>query len=77
MYRNIYFLFYRESSVSDGFSRQGSGARTAQKPASLDRLIILANFGVLAQHAVDRLEHVAEARFRRGAFDHNDEFGLI
>ena len=42
-----------------------------------DRLIIFADFLMRAQHGVDRLEHVAHARFRHRAFDDHDELRLV
>jgi hypothetical protein len=39
----------------------------------LDCLVIFADFFVRAQYGVDRLEHVAQARFRRQVFDEHDQ----
>src|SRR6266436_9788378 len=38
---------------------------------ALNRLIVLADFLMSAQHGVDRLEHVAHVHFRDRALDHH------
>jgi hypothetical protein len=44
---------------------------------NLNRLIVLADFGVGAQHRIHRLEHVAHALFGNGALDHDHQFRLV
>ena len=41
-----------------------------------NRLIVGADLGMGAQHAVNRLEHVAHARLRHRAFDHHHQLRL-
>jgi hypothetical protein len=48
-----------------------------QKETALNRLVIFAHFRMLAQHAIDRLEHVAHARLRHRAFHHHCQFRLV
>src|SRR4029079_17538523 len=42
-----------------------------------NRLVVGADFGVLAQDRIYRLEHLAHAAFRHRAFDHHDQFRLV
>jgi very-short-patch-repair endonuclease len=42
-----------------------------------NRLIVFADFLMRAQHGVERLEHVAHARFRDRAFDDHHQFRLV
>ncbi len=44
---------------------------------ALDRLIVLADVGMRAQHRIHRLEHVAHARLRHRALDHHHQLGLV
>jgi hypothetical protein len=46
-------------------------------PACSNRLIVLADFRMRAQHGVDSFEHVAHAGFGDRALDHHDEFRLV
>src|SRR5208282_702734 len=42
-----------------------------------DRLVVGADFRILAQDAVDRVEHVAHPRFRDRAFDDHHQLRLV
>src|SRR5436190_15287043 len=70
----------RKGSNSSKNIRTGadkSPNRPAPARALSNSLVIGAHLGVCAQHRVDSLEHVAHARLRRRALDHNHQLRLV
>src|SRR3954449_5102488 len=51
--------------------------RSGRLKAISNLLIVLADFGMGAQHAVHHLEHVVHALLGDRALDHDDELGLV
>src|SRR5471032_1293473 len=61
---------------SYSLNREGK-CRQCLLRALSNRLIIFADVLVRAQHGVDRLEHLAHARFRHRAFHHHDKLRFV
>src|SRR5260370_24335012 len=59
-----------------GSNTSGNTCDGAPKARS-DGLVVSPDLGVLAQHSVDRLEHLAHAVFRHRALDDDDQLRLV
>src|SRR5437660_7423067 len=62
---------------ADAWARRYAPLPTLRRERKSNLLIVFADFGVAAQHAVHRGEHVAHALFRHRALDHDDELRLV